>query len=185
MDTLANVVEQLPAGWRGRYWPRLSSTQDEARRIVRLGAPTRSIVLADYQTAGRGRQARRWIAPPGTGLLVSMIFREAGRVPIPWRYTTLASVALTQTIECLIPKLQPAIKWPNDIVLLDGAKVAGVLAESTWDGEQLVVIVGVGVNVDVPTQILASIGRAATSLSAAAGEPVDRADLLLGLLAGS
>src|SRR6476661_8487902 len=74
----------------------------------------------------------------------------------PARWTNLASVALVEAIEEIQPELQPAIKWPNDI-LLDDRKVAGILAETTWDGEQLCVVVGVGVNVKTTAAELSSI----------------------------
>jgi BirA family biotin operon repressor/biotin-[acetyl-CoA-carboxylase] ligase len=163
------------------YFEAVASTQDEARRAARLGAPTRSIFVADYQSAGRGRQGRSWLARPGTGLLMSILFREATSTPTPWRWTSLASVALVESIAGLVPTLKPAIKRPND-VMLDERKVAGILAESSFDGQQLQVIVGIGVNVSARSDDLAEL-PSATSLELAAGRAVDRTDLLRILLA--
>jgi BirA family biotin operon repressor/biotin-[acetyl-CoA-carboxylase] ligase len=104
--------------------------------------------------------------------MLSLVFRDAASTPLRW--TTLASVALVEAILDLEPDLEPAIKWPNDVVLND-RKVAGVLAETTWDGVQLVAIVGMGVNVNTGTPDLLPM---ATSLRLACGHPVDRGQLL-------
>src|SRR5215216_6112744 len=98
-DGLARAVTAFPPGWHGRYFETLNSTQDEARAAARLGAPSPSVIVADYQRAGRGRQGRAWLAQPGVALLLSVIFRENAAVPAPWRWTTLASVALAEAIE--------------------------------------------------------------------------------------
>jgi BirA family biotin operon repressor/biotin-[acetyl-CoA-carboxylase] ligase len=176
-DDLAAAVDALPRHWHAHYFAAVDSTQDEARAASRLGAQHRSIFVADYQRAGRGRQGRRWIATPGVALMLSAVFRDTAAAPVPWRWTSLASVALAEAIEHILPQLRPAIKWPND-VLLDDRKVAGVLAETSWDGLQLLAIVGVGINVRTDTTDLAGIGAAATSLKVASGQDVDRGPLL-------
>ncbi len=130
--------------------------------------------MADFQRAGRGRQGRAWLAPRGAALLTSLLFRELTPRPVPLRWTSLTAVALCEAIELLVPG-RPTIKWPND-VLLDGRKVAGVLAENVWNGAELVTIVGVGVNVSTDPRVLEPFG--ATSL----GGGVDRGQLLLALI---
>jgi BirA family biotin operon repressor/biotin-[acetyl-CoA-carboxylase] ligase len=190
-DGLAQALQALPPDWQGHYVDVVDSTQDEARAAAGHGAPSRSIFVADYQRAGRGRQGRSWLARPGEALMLSIVFREHATPPTPWRFTTLASVALSEAVHELLPALAPAIKWPND-VLLDDAKVAGILAETTSDGHELVAVVGVGVNVNSSETSLAQVARAAaspgarstsppipTSLRIAAGHPVDRGQLLL------
>jgi BirA family biotin operon repressor/biotin-[acetyl-CoA-carboxylase] ligase len=179
-DRLAGAVLSLPAPWHGHYFAVVDSTQDEAREAARHGAPTRSLFVADFQRAGRGRAQRHWLAAPGAALLLSMLFREHAETDAirPWRYTRLASLALVQTIDRLFPQVTPAIKWPNDVMLLlrhDDAKVAGVLAETTWDGRELQVIVGIGLNVSAPP---ADVPRA-TCLQPAVDRPIDRGELLL------
>ena len=180
-DGLAQALQALPPDWRGHYFDVADSTQDEARAAARLGAPSRSIFVADYQRAGRGRHGRLWLAGPGDALMLSIIFRERATPPIPWRWTSLASVALVEAFQELLPTLAPAIKWPND-VLLDDRKVAGILAETTSDGQQLVAVVGIGVNVNSAASSLATVGSPATSLRIAAGRPVDRGRLLVTFL---
>jgi BirA family transcriptional regulator, biotin operon repressor / biotin---[acetyl-CoA-carboxylase] ligase len=114
----------------------VGSTSDRARELAANGAPHGTLVTADAQTAGRGRQGRTWTTAPGTALLMSLVLRDAPEL-LPLR----AGVAVAQAIG---PEAQ--IKWPND-VLVDGRKVAGILAEARpSDGWA---ILGIGVNVAI------------------------------------
>jgi BirA family transcriptional regulator, biotin operon repressor / biotin---[acetyl-CoA-carboxylase] ligase len=177
-DQLEASVTQLQAPWHGEYFTAVSSTQDIARIRAQQGAPTRSIFVAEYQSAGRGRQGRSWQALPGQALMMSLLLRHEGEAPSPWRSTALCSVALAEAIEQVVPGEQVAIKWPNDLLIAE-RKVAGVLAESTWQ----TVVVGIGLNVSTPPEELERIGAAATSLLAASGRHVDRGDVLEAFIA--
>jgi BirA family transcriptional regulator, biotin operon repressor / biotin---[acetyl-CoA-carboxylase] ligase len=177
-DGLGVALGTLPPHWHGHFFEAVESTQDEARAAARLGAAHRSIFVADFQRAGRGRQGRAWLAEPGVALMMSLVFRDAAAQPAPLRWTTLASVSLVEAIEQVVPDVGPAIKWPND-VLLDDRKVAGILAETSFDAQGLQAIVGVGVNVNSGPAELAKVGGVATSLRVAAGHQVDRGQLLL------
>src|SRR5690348_16049402 len=109
---------------------------------------------------------------------MSMLFREKGDSAVrPWRFTCLASVALVEASDEAMPGLHLGIKWPNDVMLND-AKLAGVLAETRWDGRELQAIVGVGVNVSAPPTGI----DGAISLSCGTRTPVDRGHLLLSML---
>jgi BirA family transcriptional regulator, biotin operon repressor / biotin---[acetyl-CoA-carboxylase] ligase len=167
----------LPPGWRVVHEPSVTSTNDLAREAARRGWPDRSVFVADYQTAGRGRRSRAWVAPPRTGLLMSLLLRR-GRTP-PHAFTMLGSVALCEAIEQLTG-LEPAIKWPND-VMLEGRKTAGILAQASDDGAERTVVVGIGVNVNLSAEAAAALPNA-TSLSIAAGWPIHRGELLVLLL---
>jgi BirA family biotin operon repressor/biotin-[acetyl-CoA-carboxylase] ligase len=172
-DSLRVAVERLPPGWSGAFFERVASTQDEARRAP--PGVTRAIYVADEQTAGRGRHGRTWQAEAGAALLASILLDAPQGTP--WRYTSLASLALAEAIECVAPPAAPRIKWPNDLVI-DGAKVAGILAESFSNGERLRVVVGVGVNVNAsPSDVLGS-----TCLARAVGRTIDRGALLHALV---
>ena len=159
----------------------LPSTMVRAAELAASGAPEGTIVLADHQTAGRGRLGRVWVAPPGTSLMLSVVLRP-GLPPVKvWGVATAAGVALADAAAALVgPAAEVALKWPNDLLVGTAAagfrKAAGLLAESRADGS---VLLGMGVNVsqaeaDFPEELRA----VATSLAAAAGAPVDRAELL-------
>jgi BirA family transcriptional regulator, biotin operon repressor / biotin---[acetyl-CoA-carboxylase] ligase len=180
-DRLAAAVEALPLPWRGHFFEATDSTQDEARAAAQAGAPARSIFVADYQRAGRGRQGRSWLSEPGAGLLVSVVFRAEAPTPGPWRWTSLAAVSVAEAIERVVPPVRAAIKWPND-VLLNDRKVAGILAETSWNGQHLLGIVGIGINVNTDAAALEIVGAPATSLAVYGGRPIDRAELLLELV---
>ena len=127
-----------------------TSTNDRARALAAAGAPHGTLVTAGAQTAGRGRQGRTWSAPPGRSLLMSLVLRAPGRM--------LPLAAAVAVAEAAGPGA--AIKWPND-VLLDGRKVAGILAEARpQDGWA---VLGVGLNVavrieDLPEDLRATAG---------------------------
>jgi BirA family biotin operon repressor/biotin-[acetyl-CoA-carboxylase] ligase len=157
----------------------LPSTMIRAAELAAGGAPEGAIVLADHQTAGRGRLGRTWLAPPGTSLMLSVVLRPGLPPSRAWAVATAAGLALAEAADDLMgaagrPGLV-ALKWPNDL-LLGPAKAAGLLAESRDGG---IVLLGMGVNVgqaagDFPAELRAG----ATSLSAAAGAPIDRGALL-------
>jgi BirA family transcriptional regulator, biotin operon repressor / biotin---[acetyl-CoA-carboxylase] ligase len=155
-----------------RYEPRTASTQ----RLLE-DASEGAVAVAEEQTEGRGRLGRRWEAQPGTSLLVSVLLEPpvaAMRLP----ELTLVAGEATAAAIAATTGLEPTIKPPND-VLVDGRKVAGILAEAR-EGR---VVLGIGVNVNVteaelPTETVAPAG----SLSLAAGRELNRVELLLELL---
>ncbi len=121
---------------------RLGSTNDETRRMAADGAPHGTVVHADEQTAGRGRLAHTWYSPPGN-LYVSILLRLDQPAARCTELSFLAALAVADTVEALLPRQARAmLKWPND-VLVNGAKIAGILLEHV-DGAT---IIGVGLNV--------------------------------------
>lgn len=146
------------------------------------GAQDRTVLIAETQTAGQGRQARNWVSPPGSGLYLSVLLRPA-EVPgerLSW-LTLLAGVALVRTANWA-GATGTALKWPNDL-LLGGRKAAGVLAMVGSVKENMVVL-GMGLNVlplpgDVP---LGAGGLAATSLAEAGAIKLDRTAIAIRLL---
>jgi BirA family transcriptional regulator, biotin operon repressor / biotin---[acetyl-CoA-carboxylase] ligase len=137
-----------------------------------------AVALTEEQTEGRGRLGRRWLSPPGLSLLFSLLLEPAvasARLP---ELTVVAGKACADTI-AYVTGLSTEIKLPND-VLIGGRKAAGILAEAS-DGR---VVLGIGVNVNVPQQDLPQdVEPPATSLLVETGREVDRAELLLELLA--
>jgi BirA family biotin operon repressor/biotin-[acetyl-CoA-carboxylase] ligase len=144
----------------------IGSTNDEALRLAREGAPDGTVVVARQQSAGRGRQGRVWISPPGN-LYVSFLIRTArfpGLVPsCVSEIGFVAALAVADTLDTIIAGSR--LKWPND-VLLAGAKIAGILTEMTGDA----IVIGIGINVahsppDMPYPVVsaASLGAVATA----------------------
>jgi BirA family biotin operon repressor/biotin-[acetyl-CoA-carboxylase] ligase len=130
-----------------QYFDRLGSTNDEAVRWAARGAPDLALVVADEQTAGKGRLRRKWVTPPGAALAFSLIScPQADQTAALPRWSALGALAVCEALRALYA-LRPEIKWPND-VLLDRRKVAGVLAETTWAGDQPgSLVLGIGINV--------------------------------------
>lgn len=157
-----------------RRYEVLGSTNDEAFRLAHDGAAHGTVVTARQQTAGRGRQGRSWISPPGN-LLVSFLFRSSGfpgfTASRGAELGFVAAVAVADTIAALTGGCQ--LKWPND-VLLDGAKTAGILTEMAGDA----IVVGIGINV---AHSPAHMPYAVTSL-AAAGAAADAETVLAVLM---
>lgn len=165
-----------------RYFERIGSTQDAALSWAQAGAPEGAVVIANEQTAGRGRYDREWLAAPGTALLMSLITRPAIPPESLPRVTLMGAVALAQVLEEF--GLKPGIKWPND-VQLGGRKVAGILAEAVWSGDVLgAVVLGLGINVRQGA-LAEDQARAfqATTIEVALGREVSRAEVLSRLLA--
>jgi BirA family biotin operon repressor/biotin-[acetyl-CoA-carboxylase] ligase len=175
------------------YLPTTGSTNDVAKDLAAQGSPEGTVVLADEQTAGRGRMGRRWSAPPGACLLCSILFRPSLPPTQAQRLTMLCSLAAADAVEG-ITGLQVAIKWPNDLVVKSQSakpkaqgwrKLGGVLTETGVVGESLeFVVVGIGVNVNVEPHLLPTLAPHATSILAEGGRPIDRLALLIALLAG-
>lgn len=129
---------------RVEVYRRTASTQDIARR--RADAPI--AVFADEQTAGRGRLGRRWIAPAGSSLLLSLSHPlDEGRGDSADRLTFVTAVAVAQTVERLAGRELVQIKWPNDVVA-EGRKVAGILVEVVQTARGRAAVIGVGLNVE-------------------------------------
>lgn len=164
-----------------RYFDQIGSTNSEASAWALEGAPAGAVVLAGVQTAGRGRHGRTWLAAPDTALLLSIVLRPDLAPPELGRIALLGAVALAETLEGL--GLAPGIKWPND-VQLKGRKVAGILAEGVWHGEDLrAVVLGMGVNVARAALSPAEVEQfQATTIEAELGREPGRGALLRGLL---
>jgi BirA family biotin operon repressor/biotin-[acetyl-CoA-carboxylase] ligase len=166
-----------------KYFDSIGSTNDEALAWAARDARDLSLVIADEQTAGRGRLDRKWFTPPGTALAFSLILRpSAAERPHISRIVGLAALSVSDSL--LARGLSPQIKWPNDI-LLNGRKVAGILIESGWTGEDVeCIVIGMGVNIlkgAVPDKDMLLFP--ATSLEDALGYPVERAEVLHDMLA--
>ena len=169
-ESLRQALGQQPF----RFYEHVTSTQDLARdwALADPDLPAGALVIAEEQTAGRGRQRRKWHTPPGQALALSMILRPT-LVPeqLP-RVTMLGGVAVAATLSPLLGDAL-ALKWPND-VLIHGRKVCGILSEAIWEGDRLgPVVIGIGLNVRVDFSRTDLAGQA-TSLETELGHPVSR-----------
>ncbi|MEC7571593.1 MAG: biotin--[acetyl-CoA-carboxylase] ligase, partial [Pseudomonadota bacterium] len=126
--------------------PAVDSTNSEASRLLAAGADHGLVVRADCQSAGRGRRGRTWVSPPGN-LYCSLLARPPISAPAPLATLTfVAALAVHQLVRAALPAARTvALKWPND-VLVDGAKVSGILLEGQHGGAGPAVIIGVGIN---------------------------------------
>jgi BirA family biotin operon repressor/biotin-[acetyl-CoA-carboxylase] ligase len=178
---ISAALADLPLGGL-RFFSSTASTNDEALNWAAQRGPDLAIVVADEQTAGRGRSGRKWHTPPESALALSVILRPSNaELGAPARLTGLGALALVQC--CRELGMQAQIKWPND-VLLKGKKVAGILVESEWAGNTLnASIMGIGVNVRAaaipPSEVL---DFPATSLESEVARPLRQVDVLRSVL---
>ena len=182
----AVIEAQLTTRVVGRaleYYAQIDSTNTRAVQWAANGAPDGAVVVADHQTAGRGRLGRRWQAPPLGALLFSVILRPQIDLVQAQRTTMICSLSAVDAIRS-VTGLAAQVKWPNDI-LIDGKKLGGLLTELGAQGQFLrYAVVGVGLNVNLDPADLGETATPATSLSSKLGTEVSRAVLLAGILAG-
>lgn len=182
--SLERVTTDLGTRLIGRkvvYYPWVSSTMDIAAEQADHGAAEGLVILTDAQTAGRGRHDRSWIAPAGSSVLASFLFRPVLSADTGNQVAMVVALATLDAIRG-VTGLEAAVKWPNDI-LVGQRKVGGLLTQSSLIGAEIdYLIVGLGLNVNFdPTQV-ADLPATASSLMLAFGQPVDRHALVRALL---
>jgi len=162
-------VERWPEGWHVTVVASTGSTNADLLAAVATGAPDRSVLIARHQTAGRGRLDRRWEAPPGSNLLMSVLFRRVDDDP----HHLVQRLALAARSVAAAHGVAADLKWPNDLLVAD-RKLAGVLAEARPEpGAQpgsadLAVVVGIGLNVGWAPEGAARLGDDVDPLAVAA-----------------
>lgn len=159
------------------YHESLCSTNRTARDLAAAGAPEGTLVIAEHQSAGKGRMDRTWIAPPGSCILCSCVLYPPVPPPAVFQVTMAAGLAVARAIEtvCSLPAL---IKWPND-VYVQGKKVCGILTEFLADLDRLTyAVVGVGINVNFDVARCPEIADTAVALSGVTGRRCDRLAIL-------
>ena len=196
-ETITAALTTRRLGRPTRFFPRIGSTNDVVHELAVAGATEGLLVLADEQTAGRGRLDRSWWAPPGASVLMSLLLRPALSARMAGQLPMCLGLAAVEGIED-VTGLRPALKWPNDVVW-DGRKLGGMLTELRVDGERLdYAVLGLGLNVNLTFDeppgrcreamaasapiIPETFSTTAVSLRMAAGRPVDRAALVIALL---
>ncbi|MFN3345849.1 MAG: biotin--[acetyl-CoA-carboxylase] ligase [Chloroherpetonaceae bacterium] len=158
----------------------VDSTNNVAHRFARDGARSGTVVLAKFQTTGRGRNAKKWIAQKGENITASVILRPTVPLESLTHLPLLAALSVAQAVEDVVGQ-QAEIKWPND-VLIRRKKVAGVLVEtSTQTGAVDYVVVGIGLNVN-QAQFPDDLAEHATSLFLETGNTYDQNTLFVSLM---
>ncbi len=162
-------------GHRIIYRDILDSTMNEVSRLAESEKPEGTVVIAGLQTAARGRFNRKWISPKGVNLLFSVLLRPS-QAHLS-QINMAATIAVSNTVR-KFTKLQPTIKWPND-VRLRHRKVAGILIESTFKGQSLQYsVLGIGINVNFVTSASLEISDTATSMLIESGQQYDLIKIL-------
>ncbi len=196
---------------RVRAVPQVGSTNADLMELARNGGAEGEVLIADFQSAGRGRRGRSWQAPTGTALMMSVLLRPPPGTLAPNQASVVVSAwacATAQACEA-VTGVRPRLKWPNDLVVVEEAaapaqpaapaqsvtpaqpaaqpqhrKVAGILAESLMDGGAITaLVIGMGLNTGWP-EIPPELADTATSLNIVSGREVDRVELAANLLAG-
>lgn len=175
----------LPIAWVGEnyyFHNSIDSTNDEAIRLGKEGALHGTLIVADEQTAGRGRAGKRWITAPHSAIAMSIVLRPDHISASDWpKVNAIAALAVVIALEGY--GLSAEIKWPND-VLLDGKKTAGILLEGNWRADQAEFgVLGIGVNVEegsLPPPAL--LDYPATYLMQRSTQSIARDELLFAIL---
>lgn len=161
------------------YFDTVGSTMDEAVALAEEGADEGTVVIAEVQTAARGRFDRRWVTAQGRDVTFSVVLRPR---PAQLSQVNMAAALAVADAVLRLTGLAPTIKWPND-VRIGGRKVAGILIETAMEAEELRhAVVGIGLNVNLDPSEFPEISSIATSLLAETGGPMDRATVALALL---
>jgi BirA family transcriptional regulator, biotin operon repressor / biotin---[acetyl-CoA-carboxylase] ligase len=166
-----------------RYVAQTGSTNNDALAWLTEGVDDFSVIVADEQTAGRGRFERKWVTHPGVALAFTVVFHpREEELPYIHLFSPLAGIAVAAGLDNLL-HLRTQIKWPND-VLIERAKVCGILSETAWNGAQIEgIVVGIGINV-LPESIppAEAVSFRATCLQKHLSDPIDRWQVLAAIL---
>lgn len=181
-----SLIQNLAGKFIGHplyFYEEIGSTNDEAFRLGVTGAPEGTALVANSQSAGKGRMQRVWHSPAGANIYTSVILRppfEAIRAP---QIAIAAGVAVAETLNPLCEG-RAELKWPND-VLIGGKKVCGILSQMKMSGAAIdFVVAGIGVNVNIShEQFPRDIREIATSLAIVTGHEISRLDLIIRLYA--
>lgn len=184
VDALKHTAHTRLLGQAVHYWAEVDSTNAALSRLSQAGAPEGTVVVADAQTAGRGRLGKPWFSPPGVNLHMSVLLAPPIQLGEARLFTLIGSLAVADAIEA--EGVTAQVKWPNDVLVAD-KKVAGVLAEVHAHGGRVErVILGIGVNVNIDRlaidRLFGDAAPGATSLREALGHAVDRAAFAARLL---
>jgi BirA family biotin operon repressor/biotin-[acetyl-CoA-carboxylase] ligase len=180
INSLGSTNPNHLIGHEVRYVPITGSTMDDVTNFASYGAKEGIVLVADEQTSGRGRHGRQWVSSPGKDLLFSILFRPRPAIAVELQMVLTLAIADVVDAACTV---ETSIKWPND-VRVNGAKVAGILLESSQGAHGLSIVAGIGLNVNSELQGK-DVGRnqLAVSMSDISGSEMNRKPVLDSLLA--
>ena len=162
------------------YCKEVDSTNNYARQLAEQGAGHGTVVVAETQTAGKGRRGRGWVSPAGSAIYMSCILRPPIEPFQASALTLVAAMAVERAISGMLD-VRPLIKWPNDLII-EGRKICGILTEMSSDMDGIhYVVVGIGINANQMT-FPEEIQQVATSLALASGKKVRRAALVAAIM---
>ena len=197
-DSITRAMAGIEFVRRIEYLPTVGSTNDVAKRLGVSGAPEATLVVADEQTAGRGRLGRAWYSPPGSAIAMSLLLRPKFPPALAYRLTMLTGLVAAEAVE-QVTGLRVGLKWPNDVVIEQEAggrrqeargkrqdapilKLGGILTETSVSGQDIeFAVVGLGLNVNVDLGTCPDLPEA-TSLMMQLGHEVDRLEVLRALV---
>ena len=177
MTTDLPQTDVAAAARRVERHARIGSTNDRARALLHEPDGAGTFVVADEQLSGRGRRGRAWASPPGRNVYLSLPLRPRLAAGDAWWLSAAAALAVRDACAGIA---ELRVKWPNDLVALDGAKVAGLLLETSIDGDRVAdAVIGIGINVNwLRREMPVELAAGATSLAELTGAQVDRVALL-------
>ena len=176
------IAKRLETAWAGKTclcFDTLPSTNDYAKELMKTETAHGTLITADRQTAGKGRRGRQWEAPTGSSILMSLCLEPKIRPEHAAGLTLVMALAAAEGIrECT--GCGPMIKWPNDIVL-NGKKICGILTEMCLRSGSYGVVIGIGINVNIP-EFPSELAETATSLLLETGKEIPREALIAAVL---
>ena len=170
-------------GCEVRFLQETESTNRDVDAAAQAGAAEGLLIMADSQTAGRGRMTRTWFSPPEANLYFSLLLRPDVEIATVPSLPLVVGLAVAEAIAACVPALLPKIKWPNDI-LINEKKICGILCELQTKQDRVdYIVVGIGVNVNLSAdQVSDELKERATSILIENGEPLKREQLLATIL---
>ncbi len=184
MLTEDRIAEQLTGRWAGRtvkVFQETDSTNIQCGKLAQEGWPEGTLVVAESQTAGKGRRGRTWVSPEGTGIWMSLLLRPEIPADKASMLTLVAALAVEKGIQ-KAAGLESYIKWPNDLVISQ-KKICGILTEMrSRNNQPEYVIAGIGINANI-TEFPEEIRNTATSLYLEKGEKADRIRIISEIMA--
>ena len=178
---LKEIFAGKPIGHQLYYYKQIGSTNDEAFRLALSGAPEGTMLIAESQSAGRGRMQRTWYSPAAKNIYTSVILRPSVQPFQVPRFSILAGVAVAEALD-IYCKGRIKLKWPND-VLINEKKVCGILAQAKTSANRVdFLILGIGINVNIRNeQLPEDLRNTAASLMENAGCEISRLEIIISL----